>query len=267
MPEFTPSRSDAIRDGLIRHAAMSLHGRSVVPADSAANPPAAGGDLHPSASPRRHRGTQWATAAIALILVGGVIGVTATVALNSGAPVVGATPSTSATRSATPTPTPTSTPTPTPPPSPSVDPSQSAPPTQVEDPTDPTTWMVSQAGMGPFLIGMPFPDAIILLPNARNACDRAYRSADNEFFIARWGAETDDPLDVVTWARAPGPVTAEGIGIGSSPEEVRAAYPDGLEVQRQGTYIQTGNIYFRIETGVVDEIGVTSGDIPWEFCG
>jgi len=261
MPDFTPSRSDAIRDALIRRTGSSLHGRAATESMSA-TAPAAPGDraLAIRRVPRGH-GTQWATASVALVLVAGVVAISATAALNTGAPI-GAAPTTSTMESpARPTPTPTSTATP-----PGV-PGPSATPAPLDDPADPTTWIVSQSGIGPLRIGMPFPEAVTVLPNASNACDHAYRGADTELFIARWGTNADDHLDVVSWARAPGPKTAEGIGIGSSPDDVRAAYPSGVEVQRQGTYIQTGNIFFRIETGAVDEIGVTSGDIPWEYCG
>lgn len=259
MPEFTPSRSRAIRDGLIQHASARTQSHAIKPfsaghAVTATN--ARAGDT-PGRRDVGHRGFQWAAAAVAVILVGGVVAIAATAGLNGGGTVAGPSlPSPSTSISSPPASTPTGAPSSPPPVSPPA-----------QDPTDPTTWVVSQSGMGPLTIGMPFTAAIAAVPGAQAACENAYFVSPDNLFFARWGEGADDPLDVVTWARAEGPRTAEGIGIGSSPDDVRAAYPDVTEVQRQGAYLQSGAVFFRIETGVVDEIGVTSSDIPWEYCG
>lgn len=77
MPVFTPERADAIRAELITQAAADLHGtRSSVPSSSL-------GDARPVRTPRGHR-MQWAAAAIALVLVGGIAGAAITSALNAG---------------------------------------------------------------------------------------------------------------------------------------------------------------------------------------
>ena len=257
MPEFTPSRSRAIREGLLQYASVHSHATDAFSARHAVKATIARAGRTSDQRGGGHRGVQWAAAVVAVVLVGGVVAVAANAALNGGGAVAGpATPSPSMSVSSPPTPTPTGT---------LSSPTPVAPPAQ--DPTDPTTWVVSQSGMGPLTIGMPFTAAIAAVPEAQAACENAYFISPDTLFFARWGAGADDPLDVVTWARAEGPRTAEGIGIGSSPDEVRAAYPDAAEVQRQGAYLQSGAVFFRIETGVVDEIGVTSRDIPWEYCG
>jgi hypothetical protein len=85
------------------------------------------------------------------------------------------------------------------------------------------------------------------------------------------GFDSSGALEVAEWSGylgGPSPRTPEGIGYGSSVEEVRAAYPNAVEVTRQGLYLLDGTVFFRVETGVVDGIGVTaSNDIPWEYCG
>lgn len=249
MPDFTPSRSDAIRDGLMQHAAARTPARRA----TAAPVPAQRG----AREARRPPATRWVTAVAAFVLVGGAVATVTAVALNRDALVAG-TPTPSPTITASPTPTPT------PPPFPSPTPTPTAP---APDPADPTTWIVSQAGMGPLVIGMPFRDAIAAVPQAQDACGHAYSIRPDRLFFASWNGGPDDPLNVATWSRADGPRTAEGIGIGSTPDEVRAAYPDAVEVTRQGLYLQSGAMFFRIETGLVDSIGVTSDEVPWEYCG
>lgn len=109
MPDFTPSRSDAIREELIRHAAASLHGRATVGSTSASAPTAIHADPSAPRPARRPQGMRWAAATLALILVGGVVGLTATAALNAGTPTASTpTPSETSTTQPTTTPTPPS---------------------------------------------------------------------------------------------------------------------------------------------------------------
>ncbi|MET0735081.1 MAG: hypothetical protein ABWY55_05475 [Microbacterium sp.] len=155
----------------------------------------------------------------------------------------------------------------TPPPSITAEPVPSSTAVTPGDPADPATWIVSDKGMGPLVIGMPFPEAIAILPRAEDACGHAYTGADGSAWIVRSGDLMDGPLDVVMWHGAPGPQTAEGIGIGSSVEDVRAAYPEAAEVAGQADHLQAGRIYFAVGSGAVTEIGVTATEVPWEFCG
>lgn len=170
-------------------------------------------------------------------------------------------------RGATPPTTPSAIETPSP--SPSVSPSASPTPSptpSAADPADPSTWVVTQEGMGPFRLGASFADASALVPNGQSACTGVTYGFDNALWVAE-GNNTPGTVQMVLWdggQGGPGPVTAEGIGIGSSADEVRAAYPDATE---EGMYLRTGAVYFDVETGAVRAIGVTPGEIPSEFCG
>ncbi|WP_438354121.1 hypothetical protein [Microbacterium sp. CJ88] len=254
MPDFDPARSDAIREGLIQHVARQSAPRLTVAESRADRRPAE--PARPRA--RRHRTIQWVTAVTALVVAGGAI--VAATYFARDAFVVGP-PAASPTSSVSPAPSPSPTSTPTPSATPA------SPPPPAPDPADPMNWIVSQKGMGPLVLGMPFSAAIAAVPQAEDACGHAYSIRPGRLFFARWGAGVDDPLDVAAWARADGPHTVDGIGIGSTIDEVLAAYPYAVEVIRQGRYLQAGAMFFRVETGLVDEIGVTSGDIPWEYCG
>lgn len=252
MPEFTQPRSDAIRDGLIAHAAADL--RPLAQAQSGATPHAAPRGHRPS---RRSRVARWAAVTASVIIVAGVIGVGIVSAVNRGRvplgdavtpPAQSQTPSPTTTPDTTPEPTVAST---TPPP----------------DPADPSTWIVSQDGMGPFTIGMPFDEALAVVPGMTDGCGRAYFLLPDRLILARATLADDAPLMVVQWSRADGPRTAEGIGIGSTAHEVRTAYPDAEEVEIVHTYLQVGRVFFGLAGGVVDSIGVTSAGVPGEFCG
>lgn len=165
--------------------------------------------------------------------------------------------------------------------SPSVSASASA-----NEETGPATWIVSNAGIGPLEIGMPYVEAFALLsPAPTGDFDRCAQAAfwrppafEGADAIITRSFEGDDqsPLEIVSWnvwdsARAatapPGPRTATGIGIGSTPDEVRVAYPDAVEVTRNGLYLQAGRLYFAVGQGIVTEVGVTATEVPWEFCG
>ncbi len=193
------------------------------------------------------------------------------------APVaVAPTPTPSVTETVEPSPTPTPTPTPTETPVEPVDP--------VPDANDPTTWLVSEDGIGPFRLGMPFSEAAALLPD-RGGCgeDRdpvpsVYYGLDSRLWITGGDDATVIPggLEFVEWtsqgggtsdATATTPRTAEGLGVGSREADVRAAYPGATEVERNGLYLQSGRVFFGIYEGVVASVGVTAVDIPYEFCG
>lgn len=159
--------------------------------------------------------------------------------------------------SATPTPTRTATPTPDP---------MATPPVSAS----PAGWVLRPDGLGPVELGMPLEQAAAEVGGMTLACAGAYYGFDSSLWIAGW--QTDVVNSVEWYARdggTVGPRTAEGIGIGSTIDEVRAAYPDGVDVNRQRPNIQAGKLFFQLNTdsGLVDGVGVTNTDVPWEYCG
>lgn len=166
-----------------------------------------------------------------------------------------------------PTPTTSATPTPTLTPDPIVTPDPVATPPVAASPAD---WVLSPDGLGPVKLGMPLDQAAAEVGDAQLACPAVYTGDDHALWITGANGEPTDAVQVVAWARAnatAGPRTAEGIGIGSTIDDVRAAYPDSVEVNRQGLHIQVGRMFFRVESGTVDTVGATTRDIPYEYCG
>ena len=140
--------------------------------------------------------------------------------------------------------------------------------------------MVTDAGMGPLELGVPYADAFAAVPGAEDACGFASSAFDSQLWLAGWPTDPSEPagsaspLGVVTWGQGAseltdGPRTPEGIGLGSTVAEVRATYPDVVEVYRQGLNLRTGNVFFEIDetAGAVRAVGVTNDDVPYEFCG
>ncbi|MEV4687840.1 hypothetical protein [Microbacterium sp. LWH3-1.2] len=147
--------------------------------------------------------------------------------------------------------------------------------------------MISDSGIGPIALGAPLADALALMPEG-TARDTDYcewlawwnEGADAYDLFVTGAALTDDmPVSLVgTSARnAPaastGPRTAEGIGVGSSVDEVRAAYPDAVEtagsVDPSIVHLRAGRIFFTYrDDPVITSVTVTSAEEPpYELCG
>lgn len=180
-------------------------------------------------------------------------------------------------------------------PSAAPDPSPSASPSAAPtvDPADPTTWIISENGVGPIDIGGDLAATLAELPDAWtndtescawtawwNAPDSSY----GLYFVR--GTESDaapiGEISVYTAVEAPtavpSPVTAEGLGLGATKADVLAMYPDAQEGTAQiggGTWVMlSGNgdahVFFEFREGadVASDVVVTTRDQPsYEVCG
>lgn len=198
-----------------------------------------------------------------------------------------------------PTAVPTTTTTTAPAPTSSM-PAPSATPTSTPSPSapdidtqDPSTWLVTQAGIGPLEWGGPFDAALALMPadsvnDTENCVWTSFWSpadASYQFVIARASDDAPDgPVVTIAAISSPGttqvtgPRTAEGVGIGSSLDDLTAAYPEAVPVDSpigdgEGVprYLQVGDsIFFTYYGGtdVVAGVTVTTAQTPsYEFCG
>lgn len=180
---------------------------------------------------------------------------------------------------------------PTPVPSPSATPTEE--PSAEPDPEDPSTWVISGAGVGPIEIGGDFAATLAELPetwtnDTENCAWTAWLKDDSGgygvFFVR--GTESDTaPIgeisvyEVMQGEGATGaPMTAEGLGLGATKEEVLAAYPDAQQGTPQigdGIWIMVpgdtaGHVFFEFREGsdTAWDITVTTRSEPsYEVCG
>lgn len=174
--------------------------------------------------------------------------------------------------------TPAATPSATPSPSPS---------TVAVDPADVTTWTITTAGMGPIQRGASAEEVIAGLTTftSEDYCPgRVALSTDGAASLLLVHPDGVDEISGV-WANGradadgvvpASPSTAAGIGLGSTMDELTAAYPD-LEPTNQPASSSygyavgddaSGYVNFLVENDVVVMIGVHEGaGVPKEFCG
>jgi hypothetical protein len=159
------------------------------------------------------------------------------------------------------------------------------------DPADPTTWVISAEGVGPLRLGDDIAEAVAAIPAFPEPDDAAANcgnpaitllgppgasTADGGILLA--AAETGEIVAVAV--SIPGPLTAEGVGVGSTLGDVRAAYPTAVESLRYGSTPQltvqsdSGWITFQSTDGMgqdaapVDLVSViVGGTPPNEYCG
>ncbi|WP_194422228.1 hypothetical protein [Microbacterium abyssi] len=162
----------------------------------------------------------------------------------------------------------------------------SEPPVDLEDPS---TWVVTETGIGPIETGGDFAATLAELPdtwmNDENCSWAAWWNAEDESYNMNFvrGTESEEEPIVLASASAADPVTPgvgprteEGLGIGSTKDEVRAQYPDAAEGEApigEGTWLSVPGdgtmIFFEYYTGdQANAVTVTTlEEPPYEVCG
>ena len=255
-PTFDPRRRAAIRDLIV--------------ANAEANPGRASG---------RKR-----TALIAMLVVLAVSISGGTVAYALGTGLIDLQPVAVPSATPTPTPTPTVTPTPT-----ATPPDTGTSP--VRSPDDPADWTIGFDGMGPLTLGSPMSDVPDRLPGWSDQTGDQCRPRNLRFLdpqglhvslfaqdaqkltvsevLVGYTFSVDGERDIAT------PHTAEGIGIGSTKDELLSAYPGIATTRDYGTYAQYGvqndqgtwMVFMVIEDRVEwIQVGPFS-NIPLDSCG
>jgi hypothetical protein len=187
---------------------------------------------------------------------------------SSGAPVVGG-------------PTPTANPTPTP--------TSTRPPYSL---SDPDTWTISGSEVGPIAFGSPVSGELDEVADAYPGTVEGVCPNPNVSSFRRDGsaALTVVAEDGLVWGvyisgfsgeDVDAPTTAEGLGVGSTLDELRAAYPDLTSVdsdyfsEEEGSGLWTierdgRHITFELggQASTVGGVWVSSqAELPYEFCG
>jgi hypothetical protein len=167
----------------------------------------------------------------------------------------------------------------TPPPTASAEPALEP----VADPADPSTWLIDAEGIGPVQLGMTLDEAVAAMPGydvgtCPNPNVRYLASGDAAGTLVGLASDDNGNVALVSVTDSDGPATADGIHIGSTVADVKAAYAD-LELSQKYVDRYTledtpGFITFSTENpDAADEAPifsisvVTGGMPPWELCG
>lgn len=202
-----------------------------------------------------------------------VMGIAAAVLTGCAASAPGSVATEAAAPSASPTPTST--------------PSETA----TADPADPSTWIISDAGVGPIEVGGDFAATLTALPtewtNDQQSCAWSawWKSEDTSWgmYFVRGNESEGDPIKEISVYTASevatdGPVTAEGLGVGATKEEILAAHPEAEEGVSEiggGSWIRLpgdgdAHVFFDFREGetVANDVVVTTMSQPsYEVCG
>ncbi|MDQ0894749.1 hypothetical protein [Agromyces ramosus] len=155
------------------------------------------------------------------------------------------------------------------------------------DPADVTTWLITTGGIGPFERGASYQEVIAGLPSfevsewcpwvaglsAEGAGSMILTHPEGgEEIISAWVTGRADEAGTIPAS----PSTEAGIMLGSTMDELGAAYPDLQQVNQVGAdsfgYAvgddSNGYLDFIVEDGAVVLIGVQDvAGVPKEFCG
>lgn len=173
---------------------------------------------------------------------------------------------------------------------PPADPSPTAEPPTTADPADPATWVISEDGIGPIVIGADFDAVLAELPeswttDAENCSWAAWLNdgTHQQYFVRPSDGSSNEiaTASIADWeenASADGaPATADGLSIGTTRDEVLTAYPDAVESTSSiGEYTllalpsdgeATVFFQFRADAEQASAVTVTTaGEPPYEVC-
>lgn len=140
--------------------------------------------------------------------------------------------------------------------------------------------------MGPVRLGAPFGDAASKVTGWRvdpNCSWTSYWNAADGSANAYFASDGDDPEGPVTTvsvdalpdagSSASAPRTAEGLGLGSTDQEVLAAHPDAVTQKPAiggGRLLRVDRMFFVFREGESTVSGVavtTRNEPPYEVCG
>lgn len=148
---------------------------------------------------------------------------------------------------------------------------------------DPSTWVIADGAIGPVRVGADYDGILDTLPagwQQDEQCDAlaSWGDGDRPFDVVFLRGDTAPVIESVSVSGvmgepSGGPRTPEGLGIGSTRDEVKATYPSIEEISVDGGdsfYLRTpvdakgGSVYFQFASGDdrVVAITLTTGERP-----